>query len=198
MSQQLKRDYHELITKLLPPGPAWHRLEGSVLDGILRSGENALQQVDAIAESLLDEADPRTAQQTFDDWLRTYGLPDDCLKYIEGLTEQQLRRALLVKVKRSGLTLDFFCSLGAIFDIDIHAGYCTPFRVDQRVDNPLYGTDWGHAFVLLITADVQTQKDLFRVNYRADQRLATWGIDFLECLIKANAPAHAQVIFRYE
>lgn len=194
----LKRNFDELLTKLLPPGPAWHRREGSPGNAVLKSGADQLQKVDSYADSLIDEADPRTAQQTFDDWLRVYGLPDDCLKYLENLTDEQLRRALLVKVKRSGLTAAFFKELGLVFDIDIDTNYCDPFRVNSRVDARLYGPEWSHAFVLVITADVNSQKDFFRVNYRANNRLATWGVEFLECLIKANAPAHAQVIFSYQ
>lgn len=194
----LKRNFDELLTKLLPPGPAWHRSEGSPGNAVLKSGADQLQKVDSYADSLIDEADPRTAQQTFDDWLRVYGLPDDCLRYLENLTDEQLRRALLVKVKRSGLTAAFFKELGLVFDIDIDTNYCDPFRVNSRADARLYGPDWSHAFVLVITADVNSQKDFFRVNYRANNRLATWGVEFLECLIKANAPAHAQVIFSYQ
>ena len=194
----LKRNFDELLTKLLPPGPAWHRKEGSPGNAVLKSGADQLQKVDSYADSLIDEADPRTAQQTFDDWLRVYGLPDDCLKYLENLTDEQLRRALLVKVKRSGLTAAFFKELGLVFDIDIDTNYCDPFRVNSRVDARLYGPEWSHAFVLVITADVNSQKDFFRVNYRANNRLATWGVEFLECLIKANSPAHAQVIFSYQ
>lgn len=194
----LKRNFDELLTKLLPPGPAWHRREGSPGNAVLKSGSDQLQKVDSYADSLIDEADPRTAQQTFDDWLRVYGLPDDCLKYLENLTDEQLRRALLVKVKRSGLTAAFFKELGLVFDIDIDTNYCDPFRVNSQVDARLYGPEWSHAFVLVITADVNSQKDFFRVNYRANNRLATWGVEFLECLIKANAPAHAQVIFSYQ
>ena len=194
----LKRNFDELLTKLLPPGPAWHRKEGSPGNAVLKSGADQLQKVDSYADSLIDEADPRTAQQTFDDWLRVYGLPDDCLKYLENLTDEQLRRALLVKVKRSGLTAAFFKELGLVFDIDIDTNYCDPFRVNSLVDARLYGPEWSHAFVLVITADVNSQKDFFRVNYRANNRLATWGVEFLECLIKANSPADAQVIFSYQ
>lgn len=194
----LKRNFDELLTKLLPPGPAWHRKEGSPGNAVLKAGADQLQQVDAYADSLIEEADPRTAKQTFEDWLRVYGLPDDCMKYLDNLTERQLRKALLVKVKRNGLTAEFFKELGAIFDIDVNVGYYDPFRVNSRVDQRVFGTDWGHAFTLVITTDLQSQKDYFKTNYRANERLATWGIEFLECLIKANAPAHAQVIFRYE
>lgn len=194
----LKRDFNELLTKLLPPGPAWHRKEGSPGNAVLKSGANQLQQVDTYADSLVDEADPRTASQTFSDWLRVYGIPDDCLKYLENVTDSQYRQYLLVKVRRSGLTVAFYKELGAIFGIDVDIGYCKAFRVSSRVNKRLYGPEWGNAFLFVVTANVQSQKDFFRVTWRANNRLATWGIDFLECLIKQNAPAHAQVLFRYE
>ena len=66
----LKRNFDELLTKLLPPGPAWHRKEGSPGNAVLKAGADQLQQVDAYADSLIEEADPRTAKQTFEDWLR--------------------------------------------------------------------------------------------------------------------------------
>lgn len=194
----LKRNFDDLLTKLLPPGPAWHRKKGSPGNAVLTSGANQLQLVDSYADSLIDEADPRTASQTFEDWLRVFGLPDDCMKYLENLTERQLRKALLVKVKRSGLTAEFYKELGAIFDIGVDVGYYTPFRTNSRVDQRLFGPDWGHSFTLVITTNLQSQMDYFKTNCRANERLASWGIEFLECLIKANAPAHAQVIFRYE
>ncbi|HIT95574.1 MAG TPA: DUF2313 domain-containing protein [Candidatus Aphodousia faecavium] len=194
----LKRDFDDLLTKLLPPGPAWHRLKGSPGDSVLTAGASQLQRVDTYTDALVDEADPRTASQTFSDWLRVYGIPDDCLRYLENVTEQQYRQYLLVKVRRSGLTADFFKELGAIFGIDVDIGYCRPFRVTSRVDKRLYDPEWGNAFLFVVTADLANQKDLFRVTYHANSRLATWGIEFFECLIKSNAPAHAQVIFRYE
>ena len=192
------RDYDLALTYLLPPGPAWNRATGSPGSAVLTSGASQLQRIDALAMKLIEEADPRTCAETFEDWLRVYGIPDECMIGIEGLTDEQKRQALLLLVRRSGLTHDFYDELGAIFDIDVDTGAYDPFRVTSRVDSPIWGTDWAHAYVIVVRTSLTSSKTLFRTTSRADERLASWGISFLECLVRKNAPAHAEVIFEYE
>lgn len=192
------RDYDLALTLLLPPGPAWNRATGSPGSAVLTSGATQLQRIDALAMKLIEEADPRTCAETFEDWLRVYGIPDECMIGIEDLTDEQKRQALLLLVRRSGLTHDFYAQLGAVFDIDIDTGVYDPFRVTSRVDSPIYGTDWAHAYVIVVRTSLSSSKNLFRTTSRADERLASWGISFLECLVRKNAPAHAEVVFEYE
>ena len=192
------RDYDLALTHLLPPGPAWNRATGSPGSAVLTSGASQLQRIDALAMKLIEEADPRTCAETFEDWLRVYGIPDECMIGIEGLTDDQKRQALLLLVRRSGLTHAFYDELGAIFDIDVDTGAYDPFRVTSRVDSPIWGTDWAHAYVIVVRTSLTSSKNLFRTTSRADERLASWGISFLECLVRKNAPAHAEVIFEYE
>lgn len=192
------RDYDLALTHLLPPGPAWNRSTGSPGSAVLTSGATQLQRIDALAMKLIEEADPRTCAETFEDWLRVYGIPDECMADIEDLTDEQKRQALLLLVRRSGLTHDFYAQLGAVFDIDIDTGVCDPFRVTSRVDSPIYGTDWAHAYVIVVRTSLSSSKNLFRTTSRADERLASWGISFLECLVRKSAPAHAEVVFEYE
>lgn len=192
------RDYDLALTYLLPPGPAWNRATGSPGSAVLTSGATQLQRIDALAMKLVEESDPRTCAETFEDWLRVYGIPDECMIGIEDLTDEQKRQALLLLVRRSGLTHDFYAQLGAVFDIDIDTGVCDPFRVTSRVDSPIYGTDWAHAYVIVVRTSLSSSKNLFRTTSRADERLASWGISFLECLVRKNAPAHAEVVFEYE
>lgn len=192
------RDYDLALTLLLPPGPAWNRMTGSPGSAVLTSGATQLQRIDALAMKLVEESDPRTCAETFEDWLRVYGIPDECMIGIEDLTDEQKRQALLLLVRRSGLTHDFYAQLGAVFDIDIDTGVCDPFRVTSRVDSPIYGTDWAHAYVIVVRTSLSSSKNFFRTTSSADERLASWGISFLECLVRKNAPAHAEVVFEYE
>lgn len=192
------RDYDQALTLLLPPGPAWHRMTGSPGSAVLTSGASQLQRIDALAMKLIEEADPRTCAETFEDWLRVYGIPDECMIGLDDLTDDQKRQTLLLLVRRSGLTHDFYDELGAIFDIDVDTGAYDPFRVTSRVDSPIWGTDWAHAYVIVVRTSLTSSKNLFRTTSRADERLASWGISFLECLVRKNAPAHAEVIFEYE
>lgn len=192
------RDYDLALTLLLPPGPAWHRMSGSPGSAVLTSGATQLQRLDALAMKLIEEADPRTCAETFEDWLRVYGIPDECMIGLDDLTDEQKRQALLLLVRRSGLTHDFYKQLGAIFDIDVDTGGYEPFRADSRADSPCWGPDWAHAYVIVVRTSLTSEKVYFRATSRANERMATWGISFLECLVRKNAPAHAEVIFEYE
>ena len=120
------------------------------------------------------------------------------MQAVDDLTEAQMRQALLLQVRRSGLTKEFYRELGAIFDIDIETGSSDPFSVDSRVDARLYGADWAHAYVIVVRTSLTTNRAYFTAISRVDERLSTWGISFIECLIRKNAPAHAEVIFEYE
>ena len=191
------RNYDEALTNLLPPGPAWTRVTGSPGSAVLSVGATELARIDAIAMGLVKEADPRTCTDTLQDWLRVYGLPNECLKGLD-LTDEQYRQVLLLLVRRSGLTEEFYKQLGDIFDIDIDVGSYDPFTTRSRVDERLYGQEWGHAYVLVIRTNLQTEKILFRTTSRANERLASWGISFLECMVRKNSPAHAEVVFEYE
>lgn len=192
------RDYDQALTNLLPPGPAWTRQQGSPGSAVLTSDASVLSRIDAIAMRLIKEADPRTCTETFEDWLRVYGIPDECMQAVDDLTESQMRQALLLLVRRSGLTHQFYKELGAIFDIDIETDSSDPFSVDSRVDARLYGADWSHAYVIVVRTSLTTNRAYFTAISRVDERLSTWGISFIECLIRENAPAHAEVIFEYE
>lgn len=192
------RNYDEALTKLLPPGPAWDRLTGSPGSAVLTAGANALSRIDALAMRLLEEADPRTCIDTFSDWLRVYGLPDECMEGLKDLSDDRLRQALLLLIRRCGLTEAFYKQLGAIFDIDIDVGSYDPFTTRSRVDERLFGPQWGHAYVLVVRTNLETEKVLFRTTSRANERLASWGISFIECLVRKNSPAHAEVVFEYE
>ena len=164
---------------------------------MLTSGANQLQLIDSQASQLVDEADPRTAVVSFEDWLRVYGIPDACMEGLD-ISDAQLRQALMLKVRRMGLTPEFYQLLGGIFGIDIQTGATDPFRVNFRVDRRIYGTEFAHAFVIIVNVNVDTLKTYFLTTSRVDNRLSAWGIEFFECLIRENVPAHAEVIFRYQ
>ena len=188
--------YDEALTLLLPPGPAWSRTEGSPGNAVLAAGAKQLERIDSQANLLVRETDPRTAIATFNDWLREYGLPDECLSGLD-LNEEQLRQILMIKVRRMGLTKEFYKLIGAVFNVNIDVGQSEVFRVNSRVDQRVYGLDWSHAFVIIVDVHTDSIRYFFRANSRVNERLSFWGIDFFECLIRENIPAHAEVIFRY-
>jgi len=79
---------------LLPPGIALPDDADSVLGQLLATLAEEFARVDVLFESMLDEADPRTALLLLAEWERAFGLPDPCAgppATVEG------RRAVLVE-----------------------------------------------------------------------------------------------------
>lgn len=86
-------DFTRAILALLPKGPAWTRAVGSKLEALVDGAATEFGRVNDRAGDLLTEADPRTCDETIDDWERVYGLPDSCVE--TELTALDDRRAAL-------------------------------------------------------------------------------------------------------
>ena len=59
-------DYDQALDRLLPRGLIWKRVPGSMLDAVLHSIAIELARIDAKADKVLDEADPRTSFDLLD------------------------------------------------------------------------------------------------------------------------------------
>ena len=196
----MSRDvYRRAFCALLPRGDIWRHFHdaestgGRLVDAL--SAEWA--RFDARLDRLIDESDPRTCQETFRDWLRVYGLPDECLLSIEGLTEDQLRQALLLKIDRQGLTEAFYKRFGKIFGVEITVAAPDPFRATSRADHRAYDEKWNHTFVFWVNVSSHGFVEEFKGTSRSNRRVREWGIHFIECFIRSHAPAHVAVLFRY-
>jgi uncharacterized protein YmfQ (DUF2313 family) len=130
--------YARQLTQLLPRGPLWTTEAGSVLGKLLLGLAEELARIDARGEVLLDEADPRTADETLEDWERVLGItPPD------GATENKRRVAAAAKyVARGGQTPSYFVALAASLGItatvteiprtDGHERHETPYAVVEH------------------------------------------------------------------
>jgi len=83
--------YLAQLQALLPPGPAWTREPDANLTRILSAWAAELARIDARADDLLNEADPRTARELLPDWERVAGLPDPCMPAASTLEERRNR-----------------------------------------------------------------------------------------------------------
>lgn len=169
--------YRGLLGRLLPRGPFWRRRTiGQVLDAW--AGE--LNRLHDRAIDLLDEADPRTADEMLAAWERAVGLPDDC----GGTPATDDERRALVWARltaRGGSTEAYFVELAARLGVEITVSYYQQFIVDYSdVGDPLYSDEWAH--VWLVTAPASTSADL-RTR--------------LECLFGRARPAHTIPLFEY-
>lgn len=63
-----------MLANLLPPGRVWRLGQESVLDAVLLGSADELDRIDARVDDLLDEADPRTADELLPEYEAELGL----------------------------------------------------------------------------------------------------------------------------
>lgn len=186
-------DYRDQLAALLPRGAAWTREAGSVLGETLRAIAEEFARVDARANILIDETDPRSTTELLLEWERAFGLPEKCITPPDTTTERQA--ALHEKVTRIGgqspqYFIDLALRLGFVVTITEHG----PRRHGDPY-NSVYG-DEEWVFVWDINAANTTivgrrHGDLYGEPYQ------DWGNEVLECVIARLKPAHTLVRFIY-
>lgn len=95
----IANDYLHLLLSLLPPGQIAND-EDSNFAKILAPVATEFARIDARARKLIDEADPRTTIELFEEWFSFAGLPDPCTPSDQTFGER--RDALIAKLKSFG------------------------------------------------------------------------------------------------
>lgn len=190
-------DYLQQMQALLPPGPAWPTEEGAGLSRFLAGLAEEFARLDARGWQLLEEADPRTAIELFNDWERVAGLPDTCAEAFS-TTEQTLdqrRQALIARlVTVGGQTQAYFIALAAAFGVTITITEYRAQTVDDDVSMPMFDDAWNTVWSINMPLTDITYAD---VNSSVDEPLASWGNPALECVLRRIAPAHLTLFFSY-
>lgn len=181
-------DYRKQLEKLLPQGLAFKRDPGSLLLALLEGMAEELARIDGRSTQLIQEADPRTADELLEDWLRVVGVPDPCTVYALGAEDEKAQ--LLQKLTRQvGQNADFWLEIAQTL------GYSTAqvleyreFRVDDNsVGDPLYDAKWKHTF----TVQVAEPLIYFRAGEaRAGEYLTRSSAELLNCTLQKSKPAH--------
>ncbi len=193
-----EKDYAHLVNALLPRGLIWSRKKGGVLDSILFSLSSEAARVDARARALIEESDPRTSVEELERWFADHGIPSECVAAIADPSLEQMRQELIAKItSNSGLTAKYFEELASVLGYSAKVTTFEEHHVEHDVEMPLADEKWIPVFTLGITISNDSGFDEFTTEWDAEQPLARWGNSLLECLIKALAPAHVEVIFIY-
>lgn len=193
-----EKDYAHLVNALLPRGLIWSRKKGGVLDSILFSVSSEAARVDARARALIEESDPRTSVEELERWFADHGIPSECVAAIADPSLEQMRQELIAKItSNSGLTAKYFEELAGVLGYSAKVTTFEEHHVEHDVEMPLADEKWIPVFTLGITISNDSGFDEFTTEWDAEQPLARWGNSLLECLIKALAPAHVEVIFIY-
>ena len=193
-----EKDYAHLVNALLPRGLIWSRKKGGVLDSILFSLSSEAARVDARARALIEESDPRTSVEELERWFADHGIPSECVAAIADPSLEQMRQELIAKItSNSGLTAKYFEELAGVLGYSAKVTTFEEHHVEHDVEMPLADEKWIPVFTLGITISNDSGFDEFTTEWDAEQPLARWGNSLLECLIKALAPAHVEVVFIY-
>jgi uncharacterized protein YmfQ (DUF2313 family) len=212
--------HHQQLLALSPPGQAFPREADSRWGRVLQplAGEHA--RVEAEAEALLRETDPRAAPRMLEDYERVLG-DDPCLGSVVDLPIA-LRRSLAHQrwTQQGGATPAFFVALGAALGIEVQVLESQPFEVSiATVDDELIAEEqrfeWAlrvrlpplatEAGALLALEDGQPLRlespsvlTAFEVSVSdVDTPLEGFTRSPIECLARRHAPAHTSLFFAY-
>lgn len=185
--------YRDQLLARQPPGAALPTDPESTWAKLLLALADELARLDARAEVLLEEADPRTTYELLPDWERNVGLPDSCVPGAQ--TVEQRRAALIARLALGGnLSRQYLIGAAARLGYTITITEYLPHTVDSDVDAPLYGEGWAFAFRVnapAVTVFYAT------VDSDVDAPLAWWGNDQLECTMRRHKAAGYTVLFAY-
>lgn len=188
-----REDYTTVLDALGPPGRALPREADSRWQRLNAARAGTWVRVDARAEVLLDEADPRTTYELLPDWERVAGLPDPCISDEQTVGE---RRGALHRVLTAtgGASRPYFVELAEALGFEIGIEDYIAHSVGAAVDQPMRGIEWRWAWTVRAPADTIRYHT---VATGVNEPLAVWGNEQLECVISRLAPAHTIVQFAY-
>lgn len=187
--------YKEQLQALLPPGRLWDafRIGGSLADDLLGAMAAEFARIEARAEDLRDEADPRTTLEMLTDWEAWAGLPDSCTGDLDTL--QQRRNAVLQKLTSvGGQSRAYFVELAASLGYTVTIEEFRPFTCETACDQPICDEEWWFAWRVRAPETTIIESTC---ESPCEEPLRVWGNKMIECAIKAVAPAHTTVLFGY-
>ena len=191
--------YREQLSALLPPGRAWTRDPGSVLQRLLAAIAGVFARLDVAAANLLVDALPSTAFWLLPDWERTLGLRDACSDLAPTIPE---RRAAVV-----GKLVTVVGANSAEFVRFRGGSTASLVRVttlDRTRADAISGLDtsagkWRFVWWISIPTDARIR--YFDTLSDVNTPLRAWdgvpGHAELECRLQQLAPAHTLLVFEY-
>lgn len=187
---------HREMLSLLPPGFVWPRTPDTLLGALLEPMAVMLAELEATAERMMDEVDPRTAVLCLEDFERVLG-PDPCGRDTAAMTlaaRQQLAHQRWTA--RGGQSIPYFVGLAAKRGV---AASITEGRVAEvgaaEVDFEL--VEPPEQYVWIVDIPLGAWTDFYIGGSEVGEQLYTFQPADIECDIQRAAPAHTIVIFRY-
>ncbi len=176
--------YVKQLKQLLPPGALWNLEQDSVLTASLEAIAEELARIGGRGVDLINESDPRTAEETIGDWERILGLPDELVTEIPGAVGD--RRIVVVQklLSRTGQNYNFFfllCAAAGYPLVSIELFAESVLRAGFRVSDRVYGD--VYAYTMHVTLDPRDA--------------AALSSDELERVVRHATHSHIQVMFTF-
>lgn len=188
-------DYARMLAGLMPHGPAW---SDQVVAHLVAAWAEELARLDVRIDALIEQADPRTADELLGDWERVLGLPDKCTASI-GLSIAERQRLAWAKLtEQGGQSRAYFIALAERYGesgVTISDGF-RPMNCNDDCNDALYS---------------DADKFVWRVNFQhpaANARAMTcnddcsdalqmYALSLAECPLSERKPAHTILVFSY-
>ena len=186
-------DYVNLLSALLPPGPAW-----SADDPAITGAAPSLRRVHERGDALMLEVDPRTTTELISRWEKCCGLPDECIPSGTQTIRQRQQR-LDAKVNLTGgINEEFYlqqlAALGkpgaTITRYDKGLFSCT-----SKCTAAVYSGEWRYYWQVNMPA--ASDATWMTCTDNCESAIRTWGDTVAECVISKLCPSHTYVIFKY-
>ena len=148
-------------------------------------------EVDAEIDSLLLEASPSTALDTFDQWLKDYSLAFDSADTIAWK-----RQVLLARMNElGGLSIPYYVDMAARYDEVVAIRDSIVFKFGDKFGGTFYGAEHVHSFVL-------TLKEQHRFPFKFGDKFGGKFLSYdkrnsMEELFQRLKPAHTKIFFKY-
>ncbi|TCK36737.1 uncharacterized protein YmfQ (DUF2313 family) [Paraburkholderia sp. BL8N3] len=181
-------DFLAALQNLMPRGLAWPRDPSSVMARVLSGLCATWARHTQHNNALLVDAFPPTAVELLPEWEAALGLPDPCAGPSPSLQARQAQ--VLARFAGSGgQSVPYYIQYAQALGYVITVTEFTPFHMGQQaMGSPLGTQDWAHTWQANAPSVTAT---LFRAGRStADEPLATWGNNVLECELEQVKPAH--------
>lgn len=169
---------------------------GGLLDALLETIATGVARVEAEAEQVMDEVDPRTAVAFLPDFERVLG-PDPCGRDLGDLTlDQRQRLAHQRWTARGGQSIPYFIGLAERLGVTVEIEEYWPSVAGVlRAGEPLIGA--GEQFTWVVRLALIGEWWFRAGANTAGEPLGGLILSDIECEFRRLKPAHTQVVFSY-
>lgn len=190
-------NYKKAFLSLFPTGRAWNTESTSVFHKLAMGISLTFERAQLRAEDLLKESDPRTCNETLEDWERIYGLPDKCDINNNFSLEKRLRVVNRSANFKGGQSPKYFEDYIKTLGFDASVYEYREFRAGRScAGDPLSnGIGWVNTWQINLSATLSYS---FSAGIStAGEPLRVFRNESVECSIDHIKPAHSKVIFAF-